>query len=115
MLTKSIVKKVSSFRSIGKWVFWNPCFTTDCREVYIYYIYNIYISIDTVFRPIRTHQYGSNHQGWFCADGGDRTGNLSIISSGPCHYTTKPLMIRERNRYQSAQQTHYELGALHLS
>ena len=35
MLTKSIVKKVSSFRSIGKWVFWNPCFTTDCREVYI--------------------------------------------------------------------------------
>ena len=33
MLTKSIVKKVSSFRSIGKWVFWNPCFTTDCREV----------------------------------------------------------------------------------
>ena len=38
MLTKSIVKKVSSFRSIGKWVFWNPCFTTDCREVYIYYI-----------------------------------------------------------------------------
>ena len=22
----------------------------------------IYISIDTVFRPIRTHQYGSNHQ-----------------------------------------------------
>ena len=36
MLTKSIVKKVSSFRSIGKWVFWNPCFTTDCREVYIY-------------------------------------------------------------------------------
>ena len=35
MLTKSIVKKVSSFRSIGKGVFWNPCFTTDCREVYI--------------------------------------------------------------------------------
>ena len=33
MLTKSIVKKVSSFRSIRKWVFWNPCFTTDCREV----------------------------------------------------------------------------------
>ena len=33
MLTKSIVNKlivfvtnVSSFRSIGKWVFWNPCF-----------------------------------------------------------------------------------------
>ena len=23
---------------------------------------NIYISIDTVFRPIRTHQYGSIHQ-----------------------------------------------------
>ena len=36
MLTKSIVKKVSRFRSIGKWVFWNPCFTTDCREVYVY-------------------------------------------------------------------------------
>ena len=36
MLTKSIAKKVSSFRIIGKWVFWNPCFTTDCRDTYIY-------------------------------------------------------------------------------
>ena len=35
MLTKSIAKKVSSFRSIWKWVFWNPCFTTDCRDTYI--------------------------------------------------------------------------------
>ena len=34
-LAKSTAKKVSSFRSIGKWVFWNPCFTTDCREVYV--------------------------------------------------------------------------------
>ena len=40
MLTKSIVKKVSSIRSIGKWVFWNPCFTTDCREVLYIIIYN---------------------------------------------------------------------------
>ena len=38
-----------------------------------------------------------------------------ILSSEPYHYPTKPLMIRERNRYQTAQQTHYELGALHLS
>ena len=27
-----------------------------------------------MFRPIRTHQYGSNHQGWFFADGGNLTG-----------------------------------------
>ena len=27
-----------------------------------YYIYRRYISIDTVFRPIGTHQYGSIHQ-----------------------------------------------------
>ena len=33
MLTEPIVKKVSGFKMIGKWVFWNPCFTTDCREV----------------------------------------------------------------------------------
>ena len=43
MLTKSIVKKVSSFRSIGKWVFWNPCFTTDCREVYLCMYLCIYV------------------------------------------------------------------------
>ena len=35
-LTKSIAKKVSSSRIIGKWVFWNPCFTTDCRDIYIF-------------------------------------------------------------------------------
>ena len=35
-LTKSIAKKVSSSRIIGKLVFWNPCFTTDCRDIYIY-------------------------------------------------------------------------------
>ena len=35
-LSKSTVNKISCFSSIGKWVFWNPCFTTDCREVYIY-------------------------------------------------------------------------------
>ena len=30
----------SSLRTIGKWVFWNPCFKIDCRDVYIYtYIY----------------------------------------------------------------------------
>ena len=34
MLTKSIVSKVLSFKSIGKWVFWNPCFTIDCRDTY---------------------------------------------------------------------------------
>ena len=32
-LTKSTVKKISSFRSIGKFVFWNPCFTIDCRDI----------------------------------------------------------------------------------
>ena len=26
----------SSFKSIGKWVFWNPCFTIDCRDMYIW-------------------------------------------------------------------------------
>ena len=35
-LTKSTAKKVSGFRSIGKWVFQSPCFTTDCRDTYIY-------------------------------------------------------------------------------
>ena len=39
-LTKSIAKKVSSSRIIGKLVFWNLCFTTDCRDTYRYtYIY----------------------------------------------------------------------------
>ena len=45
----------------------SPNRTKHCVYGYIY----IYIPIDTVFRPIRTHQYGSNHQDWFCADGGD--------------------------------------------
>ena len=45
MLTKPIVKKVSGFKMIGKWVFWNPCFTTDCREVY--YIC-MYVCIDAL-------------------------------------------------------------------
>ena len=43
MLTKSIVKKVSGFKMIGKWVFWNPCFTTDCREVYLCMYLCIYV------------------------------------------------------------------------
>ena len=39
-LTKSTAKNVSRFNSIGKWVFWNPCFTIDCRDTYIHtYIY----------------------------------------------------------------------------
>ena len=37
-LTKSTAKKVSGFRSIGKWVFQNPCFTTDCRDIYYIHI-----------------------------------------------------------------------------
>ena len=27
-----IDKKKSTSRTIGKWVFWNPCFKTDCRD-----------------------------------------------------------------------------------
>ena len=50
-----------------------------------------------------------------CADGGVEPTTFVIASSEPYHYTTKPLMISEWNRYQSAQQTHYELGALYLS
>ena len=36
-------EKISSFRSIGKLVFWNPCFTIDCRDTYyIQCIYTVY-------------------------------------------------------------------------
>ena len=45
-LTKSIAKKISSFRSNGKWVFWNPCFTIDCRDIYIYIYEYVYRYID---------------------------------------------------------------------
>ena len=78
MLTKSIVKKVSSFRSIGKWVFWNPCFTTDCREVYI-------MSLLSTLVPISF----SNHQGlgglvaWSRADNRKVAGSIPAISTKP--------------------------------
>ena len=35
-MTKSTAKKVSSSRIIEKLVFWNTCFTIDCRDTYIH-------------------------------------------------------------------------------
>ena len=52
---------------------------------HISYVINMSCKVDTVFRPIRTHQYGSNHQGWFCAVDGNRTGNLLVFQFGPIH------------------------------
>ena len=59
MLTKSIVKKVSSFRSIGKWVFWNPCFTTDCREVYRRFLQSIvaYIQVSVDLQALKIQPF----------------------------------------------------------
>ena len=36
-LAKSTAKNFSTSRTIGKWVFWNPCFKIDCCDIILYY------------------------------------------------------------------------------